>query len=264
VPLDAIRYGGGLCAMIDSNIQLRLEGLRRDISEEANALGLSHSAWGLIAVSKTKSIEAVAEAWKAGQRDFGENYVQEGVEKIQQAQAMGIDACWHFIGPLQSNKTRDVAEHFDWVHSLDRFKIALRLSDQRPPALPPLRTCIQVNISGEASKSGVSLEALPDLCAQVQDLSRREGRIELCGLMAIPEAIGETSAQLSPAEQLQRQTQVFVQLAQALEALSARHAFQTPCLSMGMSDDWRAALRATPPGVQTWLRIGTAIFGSRS
>ena len=250
--------------MIDTGIQSRLERLRRDISEEADALGLDHTAWGLIAVSKTKSIEAVAQAWNAGQRDFGENYVQEGVEKIAQAQAMGIEACWHFIGPLQSNKTREVAEHFDWVHSLDRFKIALRLSDQRPPELPPMRTCIQVNISGEASKSGVSLEALPDLCAQVEELSRREGRIELCGLMAIPEAIGETAPQLSPTEQLHRQTQVFRQLSQALEALSIRHAFRMPCLSMGMSEDWRAALRATPPGVQTWLRIGTAIFGSRS
>ncbi|SDO45969.1 hypothetical protein SAMN04487957_106204 [Halomonas shengliensis] len=199
----------------------------------------------LLAVSKTKPAEMIREAWHLGQRDFGENYVQEALEK-QQVLADLEDIVWHFIGPLQSNKTREVAEHFAWVHSVDREKIARRLNDQRPEALPPLEVCLQVNISGEASKSGASLEALPALAEAVLALPR----LRLRGLMAIP----------APAEGLAAQRAPCARLRQALEALRERFP-EAPLdtLSMGMSDDLEAAVLEGA----TLVRLGTAIFGAR-
>lgn len=196
----------------------------------------------LLAVSKFHAAEAIAALNDAGQRDFGENYVQEALEKMQQLS--GRDICWHLIGPLQSNKTAEVAANFDWVHSVDRLKIARRLNDQRPSTLPPLNICLQVNIDDEDSKSGCSLADLPTLAEAIMALPR----LRLRGLMVIPKA-GETSA--------------FAMLAKTHAAILARlpRLADAPfdCLSMGMSADLAEAIAAG----STWVRIGTAIFGAR-
>ncbi|MDP9945704.1 pyridoxal phosphate enzyme (YggS family) [Enterobacter ludwigii] len=196
-------------------------------------------------MSKTKPASAIANAIEAGQHAFGENYVQEGVDKIRFFQEQGkTDLQWHFIGPLQSNKSRLVAEHFDWCHTIDRLRIASRLNDQRPEALPPLNVLIQVNISDENSKSGIALEELDALAADVAALPR----LTLRGLMAIP----------APESSYERQFAVAQQMAVAFEALKAR--YQTvDTLSLGMSDDMEAAIAAG----STMVRIGTAIFGAR-
>nr|MBB2845900.1 hypothetical protein [Enterobacter ludwigii] len=196
-------------------------------------------------MSKTKPASAIADAIEAGQHAFGENYVQEGVDKIRFFQEQGkTDLQWHFIGPLQSNKSRLVAEHFDWCHTIDRLRIASRLNDQRPEALPPLNVLIQVNISDENSKSGIALEELDALAADVAALPR----LTLRGLMAIP----------APESSYERQFAVAQQMAVAFEALKAR--YQTvDTLSLGMSDDMEAAIAAG----STMVRIGTAIFGAR-
>lgn len=196
----------------------------------------------LLAVSKTKPISAIREAAAAGQRDFGENYVQEGVEKILALADHGL--VWHFIGPLQSNKTRSVAEHFDWVHSIERLKIAQRLSEQRPSHLAPLQVCVQVNVSGESSKSGCSPDEAADLCVAVAGLPR----LQLRGLMAIP----------APADDLAEQRRPCRQLREIYAALRAR-GLALDTLSMGMSHDMEAAILEGA----TLVRIGTAIFGER-
>lgn len=198
----------------------------------------------LLAVSKTCPADAVRQAHAAGQRAFGENYVQEALDKIAALADLRSDLVWHLIGPLQSNKTRVVAEHFDWVHTVDRLKVAERLSAQRPAHLPALNICLQVNISGEASKSGVTLTELPALAEAVAALPR----LRLRGLMAIPE----------PAEELAAQRRPHRALAQALAALPAGTGLDT--LSMGMSADLEAAVLEGA----TLVRIGTAIFGARS
>lgn len=190
----------------------------------------------LLAVSKTKPAIELRAAYAAGQRDFGENYLQEALDKQQQLQ--DLDIIWHFIGPIQSNKTRAIAEHFTWVHSVDRLKIARRLSDQRPKHLTPLNICIQVNIDDEATKSGVSLIELPQLLEDIHKLPN----ITLRGLMAIPSAT-------SNSEQAQHS---FRKLAQALPD-------NLDTLSMGMSGDLEAAIAAGA----TIVRIGTDIFGAR-
>jgi PLP dependent protein len=199
----------------------------------------------LIAVSKTFGGEAVQAAYTAGQRHFGENYVQECADKAQALREACPGLVWHFIGPLQSNKTRLVAQHCDWVHSIDRLKIAERLAAQREPTQARLQVCIQVNVSGEASKSGV---APAEVAALAREVSKLE-RLQLRGLMAIPE----------PAIELEMQRKPFAQLAALLRELNTQgHALDT--LSMGMSADMQAAIAEGA----TMVRVGTAIFGTRT
>ena len=206
----------------------------------------------LLAVSKTFPARAIEEAMHAGQSAFGENYVQEAVEKIIQLEKLRPWLVWHFIGPLQSNKTREVAEHFDWVHSIDRLKIAERLSSQRTefPNLAPLQLCIQVNVSDEDSKSGVPLAEAEALCSEVSKLSN----VVLRGLMAIP------APNTDPAIQRQAFAAVRNCFASILAAHSADPGFQFfDTLSMGMSDDLESAIAEG----STMVRVGTAIFGKR-
>jgi pyridoxal phosphate enzyme (YggS family) len=200
----------------------------------------------LLAVSKTFPMEAVLEAVAAGQRAFGENYLQEGVEKIAAVARAQPDTPleWHFIGPIQSNKTRPIATNFAWVHTVERLKIAQRLSEQRPPELGPLNICLQVNISGEATKSGATAAELPELARQVAALPN----LRLRGLMAIPEA------QTDPA--LQRAA--FAKLRQLADSLRAG-GLDIDTLSMGMSGDMASAILEGA----TIVRVGSAIFGSR-
>ncbi|MDY7116311.1 YggS family pyridoxal phosphate-dependent enzyme [Halomonas sp. SSL-5] len=222
-----------------------LAAARQRLADALSRAGRPAADARLLAVSKTKPAEMIREAWHLGQRDFGENYLQEALDK-QEALADLEGIVWHFIGPLQSNKTRDVAEHFAWVHSVDREKIARRLNDQRPEALPPLEVCLQVNISEEASKSGASLDALPALAEAVLAMPR----LRLRGLMAIP----------APARELNAQRVPLGRLRQALEGLRERFP-EAPLdtLSMGMSDDLEAAVLEGA----TLVRLGTAIFGAR-
>lgn len=198
----------------------------------------------LLAVSKTKPVSDIVLAYKAGQRQFGENYVQEGVEKIQLLQELR-DIQWHFIGPLQSNKSALVAEHFDWVQSIDRAKIASRLSQQRPADKPPLQVCIQVNISAEESKSGIAPEELPALAEHIAALPK----LNLRGIMAIPAA----------EDNEQQQIATFKQMHNLFTQLQARYP-QVDTLSMGMSGDLQNAIKSG----STMVRLGTAIFGHRA
>ncbi|WLH12427.1 YggS family pyridoxal phosphate-dependent enzyme [Pseudomonas hefeiensis] len=193
----------------------------------------------LLAVSKTKPAQALREAYAAGLRDFGENYLQEALGK--QAELTDLPLIWHFIGPIQSNKTRAIAEHFDWVHSVDRLKIAQRLSEQRPADLPPLNICIQVNVSGEDSKSGCTAADLPALASAISALPH----LKLRGLMAIPEPTEERAAQDAAFAAVQR--------------LQADLKLPLDTLSMGMSHDLESAIAQGA----TWVRIGTALFGAR-
>lgn len=198
----------------------------------------------LLVVSKTFGAGSVREAFAAGETRFGENYVQEAVDKIAAVVELHGKIEWHLIGPLQSNKTRIVAEQFDWVHSVDRLKTAQRLSDHRPAHLPPLQLCLQVNISGEASKSGVTPEQLPALAHAVAGLPR----VRLRGLMAIPEPAQSLEAQRRPHAALRRLLQHLQDDGLALDTLS-----------MGMTADLDAAILEGA----TIVRVGTAIFGSR-
>lgn len=197
----------------------------------------------LLAVSKTRPAEDIRAAYNCGLREFGESYLQEALQKM--AALEDLDLTWHFIGPIQSNKTRPIAEHFDWVHSVGRSKIARRLNDQRPDGLAPLQVCLQVNISGEDTKSGAALEELPQLVRDILTLPR----LTLRGLMAIPAATDNV--------QLQRQS--FLRLRTALEQLQAI-APGMDTLSMGMSGDMEAAIAEGA----TIVRVGTAIFGDRN
>lgn len=228
-----------------NDIAHNLAQVRDKISAAASRCGRLSEEVTLLAVSKTKPASAVEEAMAAGQRAFGENYVQEGVEKICFFQDKGItDLQWHFIGPLQSNKSRLVAEHFDWCHTVDRLKIATRLSEQRPAHLPPLNVLIQVNISDEQSKSGIEPEAIDALAAEVSALPN----LCLRGLMAIP----------APETEYDKQFAVAQQMAVAFARLKT-HYPTVDTLSLGMSDDMEAAIAAG----STMVRIGTAIFGAR-
>ena len=197
----------------------------------------------LLAVSKKQPLDKILAAASLGQRDFGENTVQEGVDKILAAPERGLT--WHFIGHLQSNKTRAVAENFDWVHSIDKLKVAKRLSQQRPAALPPLNVCLQVNIDDEPGKSGVSIDALPELAAACVELAN----IRLRGLMCLPMIRQAFEEQRRPFARLR-------ELACTLRDMG----IDTDTLSMGMSDDYRAAIFEGA----TIVRIGTAIFGERN
>ncbi len=210
------------------------------IREAAQAVARDPDEVRLLAVSKTQPAGAIREASDAGQRDFGENYLQEAL--VKQADLRDLSLCWHFIGPIQSNKTKLIAEHFDWVHSVDRLKIAQRLSDQRPPELPPLNVCLQVNVSGEASKSGCEPLDVPELAQAIAALPR----LRLRGLMAIPEPTDD------PAEQ----RAAFARLRQLQSELN----LDLDTLSMGMSQDLEAAIAEGA----TWVRIGTALFGARA
>ena len=201
----------------------------------------------LLAVSKTFGFDAVLEAIRAGQTMFGENYLQEALDKMAAvaAQAPEVAPQWHFIGPIQSNKTRPIAEHFDWVHAVDRLKIAQRLSQQRPGGMAPLNICLQVNISGEASKSGAAPAELRELAQQVAKLPN----LRLRGLMALPE----------PTAEFELQRVAFRQLRLLYEQLQA-DGLALDTLSMGMSGDLRAAIVEGA----TMVRVGSAIFGSRN
>lgn len=230
-----------------STIEQNLQDVRAQIATAARNCGRSPEEVTLLAVSKTKPVSAIEEAIAAGQYAFGENYVQEGVDKIHYFadNAPTAHLEWHFIGPLQSNKSRLVAENFAWCHTVDRLKIAQRLSAQRPPEMPALNILIQVNISDEQSKSGITLAELPALAASINALPN----LHLRGLMAIP----------APETDYQRQLAVFEQVNQAFLTLKARYP-QMDTLSMGMTDDMAAAIAAG----STLVRIGTAIFGSRA
>ena len=233
--------------MIMSTIELNLQAVRDAIAQAALEAQRTPEDVTLLAVSKTFGADAVLDAMRAGQAAFGENYLQEALDKIASvklAQPQGAPV-WHFIGPIQSNKTRPIAEHFDWVHTVEREKIAARLSEQRPAGLPDLNICLQVNISGEASKSGVSPGDLPALARAVAQLPR----LRLRGLMAIPEP--ETDVNL--------QRRAFAQLRTLYEQLQA-DGLALDTLSMGMSADLRAAVLEGA----TIVRVGSAIFGSRN
>ncbi len=213
------------------------------IAAAAAAAGRDAAGVRLLAVSKTWPADSVREAAAAGQRAFGENYVQEGVAKVEALAGLGLE--WHFIGPLQSNKTRLVANHFAWVHSIDRLKIAERLSEQRDVHLPPLEVCIQVNVSGEASKGGVVPADAEALAVAVAALPR----LRLRGLMAIPEPTADVALQRAR----------FASLRALRDRLNAA-GLALDTLSMGMSDDLEAAIAEG----STMVRVGTAIFGARA
>ncbi|OJA06514.1 YggS family pyridoxal phosphate-dependent enzyme [Halomonas sp. QHL1] len=218
---------------------------RERLRNALESAGRTQDAAQLLAVSKTKPAAMIRQVWQLGQREFGENYLQEALEK--QTELTDLEGIvWHFIGPLQSNKTRAVAEHFDWVHSVDRLKIAKRLSEQRPTHLAPLNICLQVNISHEESKAGVLPEALEELAREVATLPN----LRLRGLMAIP----------APAEGIDAQRQPLAALREAFTALqSSLPDAPLDTLSMGMSDDLEAAVLEGA----TLVRLGTAIFGAR-
>ncbi len=225
-----------------TSIRQRLESVGTRIRAAERRFGRPPGSVSLLAVSKTHPPGLIAEAAGAGQLRFGENYLQEALEKIDALATLDLE--WHFIGPLQSNKTRRVAEVFHWVHSVDRLKIARRLSEQRPPNLPPLDICLQVNISDEPSKSGLDLDALPGVAMAVADLPR----LRLRGLMTVP----------APADGLDAQRRPLARLREARDALVAR-GLALDTLSMGMSGDLEAAVAEGA----TIVRIGTAIFGPR-
>jgi pyridoxal phosphate enzyme (YggS family) len=232
--------------LIMSVIRQNLQAVRQRITDAANSAQRDVHGVELLAVSKTFGADAVIAAAEAGQGAFGENYLQEALEKIAEVKATrpDLELEWHFIGPIQSNKTRPIAEHFDWVHSVDRLKIAQRLSEQRPAGLPPLNVCLQVNISGEASKSGV----LPSETLAVAQAIAALPRLQLRGLMAIPEAVGDAEQQRLP----------FRQMHALLDQLRAE-GLKLDTLSMGMSGDMAAAIAEGA----TIVRIGSAIFGTR-
>lgn len=225
-----------------TTISANLQAVLARIGEAARRCGRQPEEISLLAVSKTWPGSYVQEAARAGQKAFGENYVQEGVDKVRETALPDLE--WHFIGPLQSNKTRLVAEAFQWVHSVDRLKIAERLSQQRPAHLPPLQICLQVNISNEDSKSGVPEEDVASLAQQIAYLPR----IKLRGLMTIP----------APAPEFAQQRAPFRRLRELYEQLN-RNGFALDTLSMGMSNDIEAAIAEG----STLVRVGTAIFGER-
>lgn len=228
------------------SISENLSAISHQIQQVTTQAGREPNSVRLLAVSKTKPVEAIEQAIQAGQRAFGENYVQEAVEKIQYFTnvELGKGVEWHFIGPLQSNKTRLVAEHFDWIQTVDRLKIAQRLSEQRPVNKAPLNVLIQINISDENSKSGITPAELLPLAEQISQLPN----LRLRGLMAIPKPESEPEQQKIA---LRKMRELFDRLQQQYPSIDT--------LSMGMSDDMTAAIECGT----TMVRIGTAIFGAR-
>lgn len=223
-----------------TSIAQRLKQIRAQISDAELACNRQPGSVLLLAVSKTKPSEDIAAAYQSGQRHFGENYLQEALRKQQELGA--YDITWHFIGPIQSNKTKPLAAHFDWVHSVDSLKIAERLSAQRPSGLLPLNICLQVNISDEQSKSGITLDELPPLCEQVAKLPN----LKLRGVMAIP----------APQQDFEQQRQPYKALYQAVAKLGRP---ELDTFSFGMTGDLKAAIAEG----STIVRIGTALFGER-
>lgn len=221
----------------------RLKSVQKTLKQSTLDVHRPSNSVKLLAVSKTKPVSDIVLAYEAGQRLFGENYVQEGVEKIQALQHL-TDIEWHFIGPLQSNKTRLVAEHFDWVQGLDRLKIAQRLNDQSPTG-KVLNACIQLNIDDDQDKAGIAVEQLDEFAQQIDALPN----ISLRGLMTIPKA----------KQNQQQQIASFVRMAELFDSLKKRYA-SVDTLSMGMSGDMHNAIQSG----STMVRVGTAIFGSRN
>ncbi|MBE9539183.1 MAG: YggS family pyridoxal phosphate-dependent enzyme [Proteobacteria bacterium] len=229
--------------MNDVNIAKNIASLHNRVRLAAQKSQRSPEGICIVAASKTRSAAIIQSAYEGGIRNFGENYLQEALEKIT---TLGdLDLNWHFIGPIQSNKTRAIAENFDWVHSVDRLKIARRLSEQRPNNLAPLQICLQVNISAESSKSGASPAEMPELVQAVKALPG----ITLRGLMAIP----------APTDDRKQQQQAFAQMRELMAALRA-NAPTMDTLSMGMSADLEVAIAQG----STLIRVGTDIFGPRS
>jgi pyridoxal phosphate enzyme (YggS family) len=225
------------------HLRTRLQETRTRIASAASRFGRTANSVGLVAVSKGHSAESIRAVAEAGQRDFGENYLQECLPKM--AALHDLDLVWHFTGQLQSNKTRQVAEHFAWAHTLDRERIAIRLNEQRPHYAAPLQVCIQIRLEDEPGKGGIPPDEALELARRVSALPR----LKLRGLMCIP----------PPSETFEAQRMWFDRLAQCLADLSS-HGIELDTLSMGMSDDLEAAIAAGA----TWVRIGTAIFGARS
>jgi pyridoxal phosphate enzyme (YggS family) len=217
-----------------TNLSHKLQQTLQRIAEAAKNSNRCPMDITLVAVSKAQPLADIKEAYQAGQRHFGENYAQELAEKSEALKE--LDLVWHFIGPLQSNKTAIIAQHCQWVHSIDRIKIAQRLNDQRPRHLPPLQVCIQVNIHGEATKSGISIQELPTTIEAIKSMPN----LQLRGLMTIPNANNP--------------------LSEFLELASLAKSFELSTLSMGMSNDLEEAVATG----STIVRIGTAIFGARS
>ncbi len=220
----------------------RLAQVQTRIAAAAHSAQRNPNEIKLLAVSKKQPSSAIAALFALGQTAFGENYLQESLDKQRELAHLPLE--WHFIGPIQSNKTRDLAAHFHWVHSVDRFKIAQRLSEQRSDDLPPLNICLQINVSSETTKSGIDFAELPELAAAVSALPR----LRLRGLMAIP----------APSEDFEAQRQPHAALRRALIALQ-NNGLPLDTLSMGMSDDLDAAILEGA----TWVRVGTALFGPR-
>ena len=216
---------------------------QEQIAELEQQSGRPRGSVTLLAVSKRQPVAKIREAAAAGLRDFGENYLQEAIEKQQQLEDLP-KLIWHFIGPIQSNKTRGISENFDWVHSVDRSKIARRLSEQRPPHLKPLSICIQINLSEENTKSGTTTTQAADLCALTDSLEN----IRLRGLMAIP----------APSEHADEQRKNFMALSRLFNTLKSKHP-SMDTLSMGMSNDYGPAILQG----STMIRLGTALFGPR-
>ena len=222
---------------------MNLQVIKQQISAYENQYHRASGAVLLLAVSKKQSITSIQAAYLAGQRAFGENYLQEALEKMVALAHLDIE--WHFIGPLQSNKTRKIAEHFSWVQSVDSLRVAKRLHDQRPPHLPPLNICLEINLNHETSKSGIAPDEVTELASDCQSLSR----LKLRGLMTIP---AHATSFEDARQNFQRMHQLFTQLNASGFALDT--------LSMGMSDDFEAAIAEG----STLVRIGSAIFGDRS
>ncbi|MBQ86241.1 MAG: YggS family pyridoxal phosphate-dependent enzyme [Gammaproteobacteria bacterium] len=216
---------------------------QEQIAELEQQSGRPRGSVTLIAVSKRQPVSKIREAASAGMRDFGENYLQEAVEKQQQLEGL-YDLIWHFIGPIQSNKTRGISENFDWVHSVDRSKIVRRLSEQRPLHLKPLNVCIQINLSEEETKSGATSTQAAELCALTDSLEN----IRLRGLMAIP----------APTDNREAQRDNFIALSRLFDTLKSKHP-SMDTLSMGMSNDYGPAILQG----STMIRLGTALFGPR-
>ena len=225
------------------NIEKNLSRILQQIEQAANTCERNAIDISLLAVSKRKPAADIRHAYACGQRDFGENYLQEAEQKIHELS--DLDICWHFIGPIQSNKTRLLAQDFDWVHCVDRLKVARRLSEQRSTSKSPLNICIQVNVDHEESKSGINLEDVPELAKQIAALPN----IRLRGLMTIPAQRDSFESQRKP----------FARLRAALENLN-QIGYDCDTLSMGMTHDMAAAIAEDA----TLVRIGTAIFGERS
>jgi pyridoxal phosphate enzyme (YggS family) len=223
----------------EAQLKDRLKHTRQVIKDISSTYNRQQSEIQLLAVSKTRAADELRTAFNLGQTAFGENYCQEALDKQQQL--LDLDIEWHFIGPIQSNKTRDISTHFNWVHSVDRLKIAKRLSDQRPPELPPLNICLQVNIDREASKSGIAPEDIISLANEIMQLPK----INLRGLMVIP----------APRDSFEEQFETFKRVRDIMQTIPTMDT-----LSMGMSGDMEAAIAAG----STIVRVGTAIFGERA